>query len=143
MTSGNISRLHRIIGSDEVCHYYLGRSVTVVELDPETGAAKSTIVGNNILAGEVVQYVVKAGIWFGSYPNTPDSSNVNSDGTVGHQGHFDKPSSMSECDFSFVGCTVSPGFEFSAFELGSCAKLIAEYSLAVDDVIKKLTVGLP
>ena len=65
--------------------------------------------------GGVFQYVVKAGTWFGSYP-------CNS--------------------YSFVGCTVSPGFEFADFELGSRAVLLAEFPNARDLVVK-LTEGLP
>ena len=55
--------------------------------------------------GEVVQYVVKAGTWFGSFPN---------EGT----------------EYSFVGCTVSPGFEFEDFELG-----IHVYYYCINDLV--------
>jgi predicted cupin superfamily sugar epimerase len=44
--------------------------------------------------------------------------------------------------FSLVGCTVSPGFDFSDFELGSRAALCEAYPRA-RDIIEKLTVGLP
>lgn len=124
MCKGSISRLHRIV-SDEVWHFYLGKSITVLELINETGGYKTTVLGPNISAGEVVQYVVKGGTWFGSYPNLDTN---------------DERDSL----YSFVGCTVSPGFEFSDFELGSNAQLIADFpKAAADGVIDKLTVGLP
>jgi len=124
MSPGNISRLHRIV-SDEVWHFYLGHSITVVELDDATGGCKSTILGNNITNGEVVQYVVKGGTWFGSFPNI-DSDDSNKDA------------------FSFMGCTVSPGFDFAGFEMGSNEALRKAHPVAAEDgIIDKLTVGLP
>ena len=87
MTPGNVSRFHRI-KSDEVWHFYLGTSISVIELDEETGGFIRTIVGPNILNGETVQYTVKAGRWFGSFPNAPAPVDL---------------SSMSEDTFSFVG----------------------------------------
>lgn len=58
-----------------------------------------------------------AGTWFGSFPNA-DSA------------------------FSFVGCTVAPGFDFADFELGSRAALLAEFPEA-EELVVKLTEGLP
>uniref|UniRef100_A0A7S2Y1H2 DUF985 domain-containing protein n=1 Tax=Fibrocapsa japonica TaxID=94617 RepID=A0A7S2Y1H2_9STRA len=120
MTPESVSRLHKI-KSDEVWHFYLGTSITVVELDEKTGGYKTTIVGPNVLDGEFVQYTVKAGTWFGSFPNTL---------------------SVNEDSFSFVGCTVSPGFEFEDFELGSRGRLAEQFPEAIE-MIDKLTVGLP
>ena len=67
------------------------------------------------LGTDLLQYTVPANTWFGSYPT--DS-------------------------YSFVGCTVSPGFDFADFELGSRAKLMVEFPNA-RSVIEKLTIGLP
>ena len=93
--------------------------MTVVEL--VDGTAKCTTLGQDVLAEspQVVQYVVKANTWFGSFPN---------DGTP----------------YSLVGCTVAPGFDFADFELGSHAALLAEFpSEEAKPLIEKLTVGLP
>lgn len=124
MCNGNISRLHRIV-SDEVWHFYSGCSITVVELDESTGDCKKTILGANVVEGsdEYVQYVVKGGTWFGSYPNiTADS----------------------EHDYSLVGCTVSPGFDFADFEMGSNAILSKQFpKAAAAGIIDKMTIGLP
>ena len=78
---GNVSRLHRI-KSDEVWHFYLGGPMTVIELDiNEEKGYRATVLGSDISKGELVQYTVKAGVWFGSFPNEGS-------------------------EFSFVGCTV-------------------------------------
>ena len=114
ITPGSVSRLHRI-RADEVWHFYLGGPMTIVEL--VDGAARCTTLGRDVLNDELVQYTVRAGTWFGSFPN---------EGTA----------------FSFVGCTVAPGFEFQDFELGSRAKLLEGFPDA-KDLVLKLTEGLP
>jgi len=116
----SVSRMHRI-KSDEIWHFYMGKSMSVIELDKASGGFKRTILGSDIMNGEVVQYTVKAGTWFGSHPNL--------------EGDTDEDA------FSFVGCTVAPGFEFADFELGSKKELLEEYPNATD-MINKLTVGL-
>jgi uncharacterized protein len=105
-----VSKLHKI-KYDEIWHFYLGGPLVVVELI--NGTYKETVLGPNIFDKEIVQYVVRGGTWFGCYPQTGSS-------------------------FSFVGCTVAPGFEFRDFELGHKAKLIEEFPLA-KDIIAKLT----
>jgi uncharacterized protein len=110
LTKGHKSSLHRI-KSDELWHFYEGDSLTVVELT-EGGSFKETRLGRNIEKGELVQYVVAAGVWFGAY--LPDDS-----------------------EYAFVGCTVSPAFEFKDFEIGNKAELLKNYPQAVS-VINKL-----
>ena len=48
--AGSVSRLHRI-KSDEIWHFYLGGSMTVVELDETTRTSKFVTLGQNILEG--------------------------------------------------------------------------------------------
>lgn len=121
MCNNSISRLHKII-SDEVWHFYSGCSITIIELDESTGGFRTTVLGPNIELGEELQFVVKGGTWFGSFPNN--------DGIID--------------EFSLVGCTVAPGFEFCDFELGSYAALSTAFPIAAEaGVISKLTVGLP
>ncbi len=107
---GNKSSLHRI-KSDELWHFYEGDSLIVVELT-EDGGFKETRLGRDVEKGELVQYVVPAGVWFGAY--LPDDS-----------------------QFAFVGCTVSPAFEFKDFTLGNKAELLKNFPKAVS-VINKL-----
>ena len=116
ITGSNVSRLHRI-KSDEIWHFYGGAPLVVVEMDASTLHITHTRIGRNVLEGEVVQYCVPAGKWFGSY---------------------------SEGTYSFVGCTVSPGFEFSDFELASSEQLRGAFAAvpAAAAIIDKLCVGL-
>jgi predicted cupin superfamily sugar epimerase len=111
LPSGSKSRLHRIT-SDEMWHFYLGGPMTLVQISPE-GEMTKVILGQDLMAGQRVQYTVPAGCWFGGYPNP---------GT----------------DYSFVGCTVSPGFEFQDFEMGNRNELLSLYPHA-KDVIYDLT----
>jgi predicted cupin superfamily sugar epimerase len=53
------------------------------------------------------QHLVSAGTWFGALP-------------------------ASRSKWSLVGCTVSPGFEFSTFELGERGTLEAAFPLALE-----------
>mmetsp|Transcript_6155 Transcript_6155/g.7963 ORF Transcript_6155/g.7963 Transcript_6155/m.7963 type:complete len:94 (+) Transcript_6155:302-583(+) len=93
--------------------------MTVVELTKE--GARLTVLGNDILnedtLSQQVQYVVKANTWFGAFPNEGSS-------------------------YSFVGCTVAPGFKFRDFEIGSRAALLSEFPHD-HEIIIKLTEGLP
>ena len=111
LPEGNKSHLHRI-KSDEVWHFYLGGPLTLVQISPE-GEIQSVILGQDINAGQRLQYVVPAGYWFGAYPNAGSR-------------------------FSFVGCTVAPGFDFSDFEMGNRIGLIKEFPKA-KEVVEFLT----
>lgn len=90
------SRLHRI-SQDEIWHFYLGGPLRLVMISPK-GTVDEIILGQNVLDGQHLQYVVPAGSWFGAHP---------CEGSI----------------FSLVGCTVAPGFSFEDFELGSRAEL--------------------
>lgn len=128
---GHLSRLHRI-QSDEVWHFYLGSPLKVVEVGHEFPSMfKETVLGQDIFNGQLVQYTVKGGTWFGCYP-ADDLQDTTANAAEDASGHI----------YSFVGCTVAPGFDFSDFELASRAKLLEEYPKA-SDVIIKLTHGLP
>jgi predicted cupin superfamily sugar epimerase len=110
--------MHRL-QSDEIWHFYKGSPISIVELLPENGGFRETLLGPDLL-----QYTVIANTWFGSYPVGSNAS------------------SESEAPpYSFVGCTVSPGFEFEDFELASRSKLTVEFPNAAK-IIEKLTVGL-
>ena len=64
----------------------------------------------HVLSGERPQVIVPAGSWFGAML-APGSR------------------------WTLCGCTVSPGFEFSAFELGDTARLLAEFPLATAQIL--------
>ena len=119
ITPSNVSRLHRI-ASDEMWHFYLGSPMTVVEFSEDGNDFTKTVLGE----GGEVQYVVKAGVTFGSYSN----------GGTGPDA------------FSLVGCTVAPGFDFADFEMAPRKVLLERFSNASETVkaeIIKLTQGLP
>lgn len=96
----HMSALHRI-ASDEVWHFYAGGSLEIFVITP-TGELTVIRLGNNLEQGDIFQAVVPAGCWFGSKP---------APGT----------------DFSLVGCTVSPGFDFADFEMARQENLLREF----------------
>jgi predicted cupin superfamily sugar epimerase len=100
LTSDQFSAFHRI-KQDEIWHFYDGSPVRI-HMISETGAYSHVVVGRDLDAGQVPQYVVKGGVWFASEVVGDDS-------------------------FSFVGCTVSPGFDFDDFELPTRHKLLKLY----------------
>jgi len=109
LTPGTFSRLHRV-KSDEVFHFYLGDSVTMLQLHPD-GTSKIIILGQDILNGQCVQAVVPAGIWQGCFLNQGGK-------------------------FALLGCTVSPGFEFADYESGRQNELLNKYPEQKDLVIQ-------
>jgi len=94
------SALHRL-RQDEVWHFYLGGPLRLVMISPD-GVLSETVLGGNGSANDVVQAVVPAGSWFGAKPT---------EGAV----------------FSFVGCTVAPGFEYADFELAKRSAMLAQF----------------
>ena len=90
LEKGQTSALHRI-KSDEIWYFHDGQTLEIIELD-SAGKEQVTLLGKNILNGEVLQHVVPAGVWFGARLATSS-------------------------EFCLVGCQVSPGFDFKDFEL--------------------------
>lgn len=104
LTEGTRSAFHRI-NSDEVWHFYDGGPLTIVELNPTTGKLRETVLGSEYKNGQSWQHVVPAGCWFGAKPH-PGST------------------------YSFVGCTVAPGFDFADFELADASTLLQDFPAA-------------
>lgn len=105
LEQGDISRLHRI-ASDEIWHFYAGGPLEIFVISPD--ATLSIIrLGNRPDRGEVFQAVVPAGCWFGSRPVVETT--------------------LVDADFSLVGCTVAPGFDFADFELAGRENLLATF----------------
>ncbi|HMU46296.1 MAG TPA: cupin domain-containing protein [Chitinophagaceae bacterium] len=111
LEAGDFSAFHRI-KSDECWHFYTGHSLIIYQID-QAGEMQTISLGNNLERGDVFQFVVPAGCWFASEP-------------------------ASHSEFSFVGCTVSPGFDFEDFELASAANLGREYPMH-SGIINRLT----
>lgn len=111
LTGAAFSALHRI-RSDEMWHFYDGDPLQVHMIAPD-GTYRMVSIGRDFAAGEVPQFVVPAGHWFGATVVPPE-------------GH------------ALVGCTVSPGFDFADFELAQRAELVAQYP-AHEAIITRLT----
>jgi predicted cupin superfamily sugar epimerase len=108
---GNFSAFHRI-KSDEMWHFYAGDPLEVIEISPQ-GKLTITVLGNDLEKGESFQYVVPAGHWFGS--------RVKSGG-----------------NFSLVGCTVAPGFDFADFEMADRSDFKVKFPYH-SNIIEELT----
>lgn len=86
---GQVSAWHRVHDAAEVWHHYDGAPLRLTICD-EGSRPTAIVLGKDIAAGERPQAVVPANSW-----------------------------QMAESlgDWTLVGCTVAPGFDFSAFEL--------------------------
>ena len=100
LEKGNFSAFHRI-KSDECWHFYTGDPLVIYIIE-QTGELKIISLGNGLEKGHSFQYVVPANCWFASRP-APGS------------------------EYCFVGCTVSPGFEFEDLELADQTELSVMY----------------
>ena len=98
LENGQKSHFHRLT-SDETWHFYLGDPLKLYQISKD-GKLSETILGKNIFEGESLQLTIPAGVWFAAH-------------------------SLGE--FSFVGCNVGPGFDFSDFELAT-KDLAAEFT---------------
>ena len=102
LAKDHFSCLHRI-RSDEVWHFYCGTTLTIHSISP-VGQLHQIRLGPDLGNGEVFQATVPAGAWFGAEVTGPG-------------------------DYALVGCTVSPGFDFSDFEMGDRDRLLAEFAM--------------
>jgi predicted cupin superfamily sugar epimerase len=111
LKAGHFSAFHKIL-SDEMWHFYEGHTLEIVYID-HTENLQIIKLGRNPDNGEVLQAVVPANTWFGSF--LPEQS-----------------------DYALVGCTVSPGFDFQDFELAD-RKVLTNLYPQFSDIIAKLT----
>lgn len=123
LPTGSVSKLHRI-PSAEVWHFYDGEPLTVFELNGETNAMKHTVLGRDIAAGQLPQYVVPPNVWFGAYSTSDYRVDVASAAVE------KLPDRSKEDHYSFVGCTVAPAFEFVDFELAKRSELVSSFPQA-------------
>jgi predicted cupin superfamily sugar epimerase len=86
---GDVSAWHRVADAVEVWHHYAGAPL-VLSLCLDDGTPQTLRLGSDLAAGERPQAVVPANWW-----------------------------QMAESlgEWTLVGCTVAPGFDFAAFEL--------------------------
>jgi predicted cupin superfamily sugar epimerase len=103
----DFSAFHRI-KSDELWHFYTGNSAIEI-ISIEKGKIKRQFLGNNPDQNQYFQVVVPKNCWFAARL-------INKNG------------------FALAGCTVSPGFHFDDFEMGT-EKLINEYPEFEKDIV--------
>lgn len=111
LEKNQFSAFHRI-RFDELWHFYGGDPLTVYEID-KAGVLHKHLLGNDPTKGQSLFCSVTAGSWFGS--------------------KTDKGG-----EYSLVGCTVAPGFDFEDFELAKREQLINEFP-AHKEIITLLT----
>jgi hypothetical protein len=97
----SFSALHRL-KTDEVYHFYLGDPVEMLLLQSD-GGSRRVVLGQDLPAGQLVQFVVPAGAWQGS--------------RVIPGGRY-----------ALLGTTTAPGYETEDFELGEREALLKRYS---------------
>ncbi len=101
LLKGNeFSAFHRL-KSDEIWHFYDGTPLLLYLIDSK-GKLTTIRVGRNPDRSETLQFVIPKGFWFAAEVTDKNS-------------------------YSLISCTVSPGFDFEDFELGSKKYLIAKY----------------
>jgi len=110
---GEISALHRI-KSDELWHFHAGTTLTI-HVITQLGEHLTMDLGRDLDSGAAFQAMVPAGCWFGAELSGAGA-------------------------YALVGCTVSPGFDFADFEMGSRAELLHEFPQH-EDIVRRLTRG--
>ncbi len=97
LRSEDVSRFHRI-ASDEIWHFYAGSPLTLHVIDPrgDYQAVHLGVEGRR----QQPQQVIKQGAWFAATVDNPR-------------------------EYTLMGCTVAPGFDFADFELANQSTLAA------------------
>lgn len=95
LTKHSFSSFHRL-KSDELWHFHYGHPA-VVHIINEKGHHESKIVGIDEHGNGDFQIIIPKNSWF---------------------------CAETFCDYSLVGCTVAPGFNFLDFEMGDRNKLL-------------------
>jgi len=89
LEAGETSEWHRVTNAAEVWHWYAGAPL-VLTISENGHDASAHRIGPNIEAGEEPQFVVPAGWW---------------------------QTATSLGEYTLVGCTVAPAFDFAALEM--------------------------
>jgi uncharacterized protein len=89
LESGDVSAWHRVRDAAEIWHYHAGAPLSL-HLCADGGRISQTTLGPDLAKGERPQHVVPANCW---------------------------QTACSLGDWTLVGCTVAPGFDFASFEM--------------------------
>jgi predicted cupin superfamily sugar epimerase len=94
---GQLAAWHQV-ASDEVWHFYGGEPLTLYLLSAQ--GLETVTLGREVLRGEQPQVVIPAGVLQAAVPRG---------------------------EYTLVGCTVAPGFDFADWEMPSLDTLLARY----------------
>ncbi len=107
LPSGVCTSWHRV-SSDELWHFYKGDEL-VLEVIDETGNFRQRLLDDKLSADCSLQELVPANCWQRAY---------------------------SRGEYSLVGCTVAPGFEFEDFEMIEIEELAEGYPEIPSEVLQ-------
>jgi len=113
LQKGEFSAFHKLL-QYETWHFYSGDSLVIHWFD-ENGQIHSQTLGNNYDKGEIPQLTIK--------PNTYFAAEL-----------------QSKSEYAFVGCSVSPGFDYEDFTLAKRKDLLTlypEHSILIKRLTKK------
>lgn len=105
LADDDFSGLHSL-GSIEVYHWYAGAPLRLLLLHPD-GTVEEPVLGPDLAAGQRPQLIVQPGVMQGS---------------------------SSAGEWSLVGTTMSPPFDWNGFELGDRAALQQQYPQVADRI---------
>lgn len=100
LTSDTFSAFHKI-KQDEIWHFYDGSPIRLHTIS-EAGKHTEYIIGRDLSKDETPQLIVPGNHWFAAKV-------------------------INKNDYALVGCTVSPGFDFTDFELPSRKELLSKF----------------
>lgn len=103
----SLSRFHKL-SMDEIWHFYGGDPLRLVLLYPD-GSSRDVFLGGEPLRGQLVQFVVPAGVW--------------------QAGHV-----VAGGRYSLFGCTLAPGFTDDIFTGGTRTQLLASHPERATDI---------
>ena len=103
----SFSALHKL-PTDEIYHFYLGDPMELTLLHPN-GRTEFVVLGQDVLQGQRVQYVVPRGVWQGSRL-------------------------LPGGQFALFGTTMAPGYHHKDYLGGERESLIAQYPSATKQI---------
>lgn len=89
LAAGEVSAWHRVTDADEIWHWYGGAPLALTTA-ASAGPVRTFILGTDLRAGQAPQATIPAGDW---------------------------QTAVSQGEWSLIGCTVAPAFEFAYWEL--------------------------
>lgn len=114
LNQSQISALHKL-RADEIWYFHKGSPLIIHVISPQ-GKYYKSVLGLDLDSGEKPQAVIPYNHWFCA-------------------------ELMDKSTYTLISCSVSPGFEFSDFELGSRKKLIHDFPQH-ENLILRMTTNL-